>query len=351
MDNIQKLVKQPEQTKIQEIEDESKESISELQTIINNMNTENKKLRIEKELLLKLISSNVEAKKSNEKDVTLLISFIRRVFEFIDIICPNFQAYVYGKFLENIVKTKELNNEKLYFLIPNIPEDLMNRVINCIYLSYNHSGSSNQVHKQTYYNSPVINHTTDTMYIINYWEFNTKLSDIFSIDIIFHDGTYLEDILFDCNNLVMDKYGIHLKKITQKDKLNGNIKYPSLSILKILDNISRNQVEFTIHQSSLKCHNYLDSLSLLNKQSQFVMEGKNVLNGFKINDKKEIHCSICYREHLEEENVILYELDCHHNFCFECIDKHMNSVNLSHRFDCPLCRQPIDFIINETNED
>jgi len=326
---------------IEEIK-ENNENISELQNTINKINLENKKLRIEKELLVNLLSKKVE---SNEYEINLFISFIRKVFEYVDILCPEINTYVYGKFLENIITLKPIGKEKVYFLLPYIQQKIMRQLINCIYLSYNRTGSSNEVKQQIYYKTPSFNHNDDDISVINYYEFNLMLSSKLSFNVIIHDGTYLEDVLFDCDNLVMDKYGIHTKKITSKDNYNSNFKYPSLSLLKIIDNFGRNQAELSIHVSELNYTNHIETLSILNKQSEKIKDGKNILGGFKISNKKDVSCSICYREHLEED-AILYELVCNHVFCFDCIDKHMNSINLSHHLDCPLCRQNIDFIPN-----
>lgn len=53
-----------------------------------------------------------------------------------------------------------------------------------------------------------------------------------------------------------------------------------------------------------------------------------------------IDCSICLSDNIIELNNCL--TNCNHRFCKECLNEWFNKGNIS----CPLCRNDINFFIN-----
>ena len=240
---------------------------------------------------------------------------------------------IYGSLLENFFAKKSLEDTKLYFLFQGLDEIHFNQIIERLHeLDYILNDDYN-VKKRCFISF------NQEIYTINHWDLKIQLTDDLVINVTFHDNTYTEKIMFDCQNIVLTKFGLSVKSLTEIDIKNKR-KYPSLSLLNTLANITGNRIEIT--QIPTDIDDRCNLFEYIETQNDFLMRDFEIKTGFNINDKKEETCAICYREHKEDNEAFLYELRCSHSFCSECLYKHMSCTQLNNHDNCPLCRQKIE---------
>ncbi len=309
--------------KISEV-DMLKQKILEQQKIINTLKKDNQML----------MESNIDTSVNNTIIIKELSKLLRIVYGLSDII--NYQyndVVVYGQMLENILTNKSLYKNTLRVFIKKFNEVnflTMCERLNDYYTIKNTDYNIKKVHN-VIFNQELI--------IIDYWRLKIVLFDDFEITIELHNKTYMEELLFNSQNLVLHRlYGLGVREIT-KDDVENKINNPSLSLLGILSGFINNKVN--ILNKNISHTDNINLIKYMTKQNDYIKEGYEVESGFINNECKDEHCGICYREHREEESF-LYNLSCSHTFCSECIFKTITTDSVNSN-NCPLCRRRISF--------
>ena len=295
-------------------------------------------LKKENELLKKVMNKDID----NEKNMEKIMKFIKILYGLTEIGYNNYtNVVIYGDLFENFFSRKSLENTKLYFLFEFMNEtnirQIMERLDDMEYIQ-----NSDFAIKQRIF----INRNQD-MIRINFWSLKIKISDNLELDFRFHDSTYTNKILFDSQKLVLTKQGFNIREFTENDRIKKN-KHTSMSLLDTFNNLIHNKVEIT------KTYNDLDNINekyllfdTINEQNQYLSRGYEIKKGYSNNiSKNEESCSICYREH-QEEDACLYNLKCSHIFCSDCLYRHTFSHEQNNHLNCPLCRGKIELDIKK----
>ena len=308
-----------------------REDREDLQEIINQQKILIENLKKENELLL---VSQMEQPINNEYNMSKLIKFIKIIYGLTELTSYSYDILIYGSLLENFLAKKSLHETKLYFLFPHLQELHFKQIIERLHEMDYILNEDYDVKKRCFVcmNEEVI--------VIHHWDLKIQLTDDLVINITFHDNTYTEQVMFDCQNIVLTKSGLTIKTLTEVDITNKR-KYASLSLLNTLSNITENKIELTKIPESTDLKDTL--FECIETQNDYLMRDFEIKTGFKNDEEKEQTCAICYREHKEDGEAFLYKLKCSHSFCSGCLNQHMASTQLNNHNNCPLCRQPIQF--------
>ncbi len=292
-------------------------------------------LKKENELLRLSMKKDID----NEKNMEKIMKFIKIVYGLSEIGYNNYtNVIIYGSLFENFFSKKSLTNTKLYFLFEHMDErnirQIMERLDDLDYIQ----NSDFQVLQRMF-----INRNQD-MIRINFWNLKIKISDTLELDFAFHDNTYTNKVLFDCQKLVLTKQGFTIRGLTENDRLHKN-KHVSMSVLHTFNNLIHNKVEIS------KTYNDFENLNekyllfdTVNQQNEYILKHFEIKKGYSNKSEDNETCSICYREHMEE-NTCLYNLKCSHVFCSDCLYRHTFSHEQNNHLNCPLCRRSIELDI------
>lgn len=304
--------------------------IADLKKVIEEQERIIKNLKSDNELFAEQAFGGFQL--SNEHNIEKLIKFIKIMYGFADMSNFTNDIYIYGSLLENLLSKKSLDDTKLYFLFNGLHEHYFNHFIERLHDLEYVINDDYKTKKRCFvsYNEEII--------IVNHWDLEILLTEDLIINVTLHDNTYTEKIMFDCQNIVLTKFGLTVKSITENDK-HHNRKYPSLSLLSSLNNLMENKISITKVPMDA---NRLELFETIETQNDFIIRGYNIKHGFNHNEKEDETCSICYREHKEDDETFLYELKCSHTFCSECLYRHMSATDLNNHENCPLCRQRIE---------
>jgi len=304
----------------------------QLQDIIKQQDLLIENLRKENELLL---MAQLEQPINNEYNMTKLVKFIKIIYGLSELAGYTNDILIYGSLFENFLSKKSLHDTKLCFLFQYLHEIHFHQIIERLHEMDYIINEDYDIKKRCFVciNEEVI--------IINNWDLKIQLTDDLEINVTFHDNTYTEPVMFDCQNIVLTKGGLTIKSLTEVD-IKNKIKYPSLSLLNILSNITENKIELTKTYESVKKD---DLFECIESQNDYIMRDFKIKTGFNNDEEEEQTCAICYREHKEDDEAFLYKLKCSHSFCSGCLNQHMSSTQLNNHNNCPLCRQKIQFSI------
>lgn len=300
-----------------------------LQDIINKQNKLIENLKETNKLLEKQIIFPID----NQYNMEKIMKFIKIIYGLADIVNYHDDIYIYGSLFESFFAKKSLEQTKLYFLFQYLNEyhfyqfvERLNDIDYVINNDYNTKKRSFICMNQE-------------VFIINYWDLQIQITDDLVINVRLHDNTYSDKILFDCQNIILTKIGFTIRHLLENNK-----KYVSTTLLSTINNLLHNQVEMT---KTFNEHiEQIEMFKTIEKQNSYLINDFEIKKGFNTNKKEEETCAICYREHKEDGEVFLYELNCKHSFCSQCLFKHMSSIQLNNHNKCPLCRQKIIICIS-----
>ena len=303
----------------------------ELHEIIKQQNILIENLKEENKLLL---ASQIEQPINNEYNMTKLVKFIKIIYGLSELAGYLDDILIYGSLFENFFSKKSLHDTKLYFMFQRLQESHFKQFIERLHDMDYIINEDYDIKKRCFIclNEEII--------MINHWDLRIQLTDDLEINVTFHDNTYTEHLMFDCQNIILTKTGLTIKTLTEVDIKNKR-KYPSLSLLNTLSNITENKIELTKIPESVNAKE--DLFECIEKQNDYLMRDFEIKTGFNNDEEKEQTCAICYREHKEDGEAFLYKLKCSHSFCSGCLNQHMASTQLNNHENCPLCRQKIQF--------
>jgi len=306
--------------------------MNELDQIKINQNEENKK--------------NYQQTTQKLQPVTFkeILKFFHSVFKF----CTCYYISFHGEVIEKILKNENINQKKLYINVEDIPEKLYKEL-----LEYLKKKLHNKIHHVNHYNYTPLKLYRNKKFYNNFkkieniqvecCEIKFEIARGCIIYLIFHTED-LDDIVFHSDNLCLNKYGlcIYNSKVIQ----NYGKKFDSLIILDIINSIQNNNIKMININKLEKRSNRDDAhlFNLIHLQNMKLNSGKKVVKGFTNTLDKKTNCPICYKN---SANTNLYNLKCNHVFCYECVEKHINS---SENKTCPLCRQDIKFKFKKTTK-
>jgi len=294
----------------------------------------------EKNEIIKKLQQEIEKLKCNQPidntdNINKLIKLIKIIYGFAEMVYYSDEIFIYGSLFEKIFQKKSLDNSKLYFLFPTLNEFHFNKFTESLHDMDCVLNEDYNIKKRSFVS------INNQLIIINLWDLKIQLNDNLIINITLHDNNYIENIMFDCQNIVLTRSGLTIKKITEMDYKN-NRRMPSLSLLQNINNILNYQVNLSMIPN---INSQLKIFETIEKQNDLIKEGYKINNGFLVNDDEDETCAICYRKHIEDNEVFLYRLKCTHTFCSGCLYKSVSS-NLNHSENCPLCRQHLEIELN-----
>ena len=292
-------------------------------------------------LLLKqneeLIKENQLFKKSidNENHINKVMKFIKIVYGLLNINhLPNDDnIIIYGSLFNNFFSKKSLIDTKLHFFFNRVTTYNISQIIERLNEMDFILNEDYMLLKQQYVNK------NEELQIATFWELKVKINEL-SLDFIFHETDYMEDILFNNQNLILTKSGFTIREYTENDKIYKN-KHNSMAIFNIMNNLIHNKVEINKFETNFQVfENKYNIMELLHKQNEYIKNDYVIKRGYKNNDDKDEKCCICYEEH-KENDTYLYKLDCTHTLCSGCLYKHTFNITFNNHLKCPLCRQDI----------
>ena len=284
---------------------------------------------------LSLLKKEKEDRKLLEEENYIFMNKVKKLIKIIygytNMIQYYEEIYTYGPLLESLLRHKKLKNKDLYMLIPKLEIRFFLEIVNRL-------NDMDLITNEDYnINKELIIANKKDIYHINMWKLNIIFENGMQFRLILHDNTFKEDIMFDCHNLVLTRGGLTIQKFTDND-----IKYSSfnssISLLDSLTSIINNRAGII---NKCKSNNMDEIFLNIEKQNELMKDNYIITNGYKVDTKKDVTCSICYREH-KEDNSYLYKLNCNHTFCSECLYKHMTTIELNNNEKCPLCRTNIE---------
>jgi hypothetical protein len=258
--------------------------------------------------------------------------YFERVYKVLNIILNyhNVKDYsLYGSFIENLLSKKNLENTTLNIFL----KDLEN--FNELYNSYGLL--------EILYQSNFIQNTKEFDEICYYSSgqdnipFYNLLIDLIPgseekkvVVIRLHTYNYLRKITCSSRNIEINQWGIN--NIFNLDR---NLMHSNISGLNILKTLQKTMQSETILYNPKDVNknlieNYEELFELLSTQNEYINKKWTIQgNGFRcIIDE----CSVCL------EKTKIFELECHHSFCINCLHQHINHQSI-HNKKCPLCRR------------
>jgi tetrahydromethanopterin S-methyltransferase subunit G len=276
---------------------------------------------LEKKLQNNTIKQNIQ-KKIYDK----IMKYIKILYGYSDMIYNQNQIYIYGELLENLIRKKNIKNNTLNIFFENLSELYLIQFVENL---YNLGDIVNENYK--------CNNKISTINgVMSFFQLKIKLDPNYHIYVNIHNECFKDDPLFNTQNIVLTKDGLTIKQFTNFE-LKKNYKYKSLGLLdNLVGNIyNKTSINYFSNQFSIdELFDHLDS------QNELIKKGFDIEKGYIIDKNPNSYCGICLLKHLEENNVFLYELECSHSFCSECLEKSMNT-DLNNRYNCPVCRQNI----------
>jgi len=230
---------------------------------------------------------------------------------------------IYGSFVENLLSGKHLENtilnvfikdhedmEEYYGLLEIIYKD------NCILNVDNFDNIC-------YYSRGENN--------IPFWNLEIQLTYNKSINLRIHTIDYIKEVSNSTNNIEINQNGINHIYRMERELMDSNIS--GLNILKSLRNTISSKTKIYKKKNINKnlIENQMELFNILSSQNKYINKKWIILNGFNcIKDD----CPVCL------EKTLVYELECHHFFCFNCLHSHITNQSNVNK-NCPLCRRDI----------
>lgn len=313
----------------------------ELMKQMKQQDKEMKKMKLElilKNEKIKILQKQLNKKKKRDENKIFLQNnnefYFDKIYKVLNIILNyhNVKEYsLYGSFVENLFSKKDLENTVLNIFLKDL--DNINEIygqnsrglLEILYQS-NYIQNVSDFDEICYYsagqeNIPFYNLVIDLTPHTD----NTKV-----IKIRIHTYNYLRKVSCSSRNIEINQYGInniyHLDRKYMHSNINGlNIlktlkkTMQSETILYNIENVNKNLIE-----------NHEELFELLLTQNEYINKKWKIQGeGFRcIIDE----CSVC----LEKKTI--YELECHHFFCVNCLNSHINHQS-EHNKKCPLCRR------------
>lgn len=260
--------------------------------------------------------------------------FFNRVYKVLNIILNyhNVKKYsLYGSFIENLLSKKNLENTTLNIFLKD--SDNFNEfcgqnsygLLEILYQS-NYIKNTKDFDEICYYSVGYDNIPFYNLLI----DLTPELKDKKVITIRLHTYNYLINILCSSKNIEINQCGINNIYNLDRNLTHSNI--CGLNILKTLQTTI--QSETTLYHPEDINKNLIENqdelLKLLLIQNEYINKKWRIKgNGFHcIVDE----CSVCL------EKKVIFELKCHHFFCVNCLNSHINHES-SHNKNCPLCRR------------
>lgn len=167
--------------------------------------------------------------------------------------------------------------------------------------------------------------------------FKVFLSETKSIYIITHNNKISESIMFDIDNICLKNDGIHAynSELFQEDE------NKQTDLLETMLNIKQNQCEvIDLNKTKSLLERSIESMLLvLYKFSKKASKGIQINNGLVYSKNQ---CPVCF-----EKNKIVFNFDCSHFLCNECISSLFTKLEDNR---CPLCRKLIKLLFRSPNK-
>jgi len=257
-----------------------------------------------------------------------------KIYQVLNIILNyhNVKEYsLYGSFIENLLSKKNLENTTLNIFLKDL--DNFNELcgqnsyglLEILYQS-NFIQNVKEFDEICYYsagqdNIPFFNLLIDLI---------PGLEEKKVVVIRIHTYNYLRKVTCSSRNIEINQWGIN--NIYHLDR---NLMHSNISGLNVLKTLKKTMESETILYSSKDVNKNLmenqeQLFELLTTQNEYVNRKWTIQgNGFRcIIDE----CSVCL------ERKAIYELECHHFFCVDCLNSHINHQS-THNKKCPLCRR------------
>lgn len=274
----------------------------------------------------------MEMKKCTDHQFQHLANFLHVIFTYCK---KDIEILISGPVIENVIKNKSLNKERLYIYCNPGLQSLIAHLEKVF--------DKNFKLRKSYRISTSKNLSSN---VPNHW--NAEYESLESENIFMKITLYSEKtkkFVFDCDNLMLDKWGFVVNKRFPSDTLPKYNTSQSVFVLDSLRNIVRNKCNLILSHKNFKKLDTkeLSIFNLINEQNKLIKRGKQINHGIITSNDTE-KCSICYNKN-DKQTTFLYILKCNHIFCSYCIDKHTCSNWLVQNNNCPICREKINFRI------
>tara|TARA_B110000285_G_scaffold234220_1_gene310417 strand:- start:222 stop:1196 length:975 start_codon:yes stop_codon:yes gene_type:complete len=230
---------------------------------------------------------------------------------------------LYGSFVKNLLSGKLLDNSQLNIFIKD-HED-MEEYYGLLEIIYQEDCISNinDFDNICYYSLGEKN--------IPFWNLEIKLTNNKTCNLRIHGCDYMREVSNSASNIEINQNGINNIYRMEREMMDSNIS--GLNILKVLRNTINSETKMykrnNINKNLLE--NQPELFSILFSQTKYINNKWKIANGFHcIRDD----CSVCL------EKKIVYELECHHFFCADCLHSHITNDSDVNKC-CPLCRRDI----------
>lgn len=300
-----------------------------------------KKMKLElllKNQKIKILEKTINKTKKRDENKNIRRSnneiYFEKIYKVLNIILNyhNVKEYsLYGSFIENLLSKKNLENTTLNIFL----KDLDN--FNELY------GQNSYGLLEILYQSNFIQNTKEFDEICYYSAgeenipFYNLLIDLIPglenkkvIVIRIHTYNYLRKVTCSSRNIEINQWGINNIYHLDRKYMHSNI--GGLNVLKTLQKTMQSETILYNSEDINKnlIENHEELFELLSTQNEYI-NNKWIIqgNGFRcIIDE----CSVCL------ERKAIYELECHHFFCVNCLNSHINHQS-THNKKCPLCRR------------
>lgn len=258
---------------------------------------------------------------NNSKYMGKIIKFFGEIFGLLEMFDYDDECFIYGSLLTSFMAKKDIMGKNINIFIPNLKEEHFVKILDRLY-------ERDYINHQDYQDYVITTMVIDKEVIyIKCWTNIINILDK-TFEITFHDTAYLNDLMFDIDNIILTQHGIKTIIKTDLDIKKKN-NYMGISLLSTMNNMLDNKVE------SCKIIEDLDSIDAkfyifqkYEKEKELKKDGYEIIFGFSTKEDK---CPICF------DDKELINLKCSHSFCYDCLKSH--SFNISYNNDsCPLCR-------------
>jgi hypothetical protein len=315
---------------------------NEIEKKLKEKNDEIKKLKLE--LLLKNTQiKNFQKtlyKNKNKRDKKITIEennkiYFDKIYKILNIILNynNVKEYsLYGSFIENFLSKKKLENTILYIFLKELEN--LDELYGLLEILFQNEYILNVDNFDSIY------YFSSGEHCIPYYNLEIDLMPGLSqkkhITLRIHSFNYLRKVDCSVKNIEINQFGINNIYNLGRKVMNTNIQ--GLNILKSLHTTMNKEVVLYNHGNLFNnvtmnknlIENQNNIFKLLSTQNEYILK-KWIIKGSTcrcIIDE----CSICM------EKKPIYELECHHFFCLDCLHSHINHQSV-HNKKCPLCRR------------
>jgi hypothetical protein len=307
---------------------------NEIEKKLKEKEEEMKKLKVE--LLLKntqiknLQKTLYKNKNKKEKKITIEENnkiYFDKIYKILNIILNynNVKEYsLYGSFIENFLSKKKLENTILNIFLKELKN--LDELYGLLEILFQNEYILNEDNFDSIYYFSSGEHS------IPYYNLEINLIPGLSRSIItlrIHSFNYLRKIDCSVKNIEINRFGINNIYDLGRKVMNTNIQ--GLDILKTLQTTMNKEI--ILYNGAMNknlIENQKNIFESLSTQNEYILK-KWIIKGNAcrcIIDE----CSVCL------ERKPIYELECHHFFCMNCLYSHINNSSY-HNKNCPLCRR------------